>query len=164
MTLDTTTSKNPVKDLATASPAELAAASWIAGYANEKTRKAYTLHLRDWFSFCIKHDLEPLSAKRVHIDLWVRSLEQRDLKPRTISLKVTTVRGFYSYCVDEAWLDASPASRIKGPKIGRYSPRLPINRTQLADLIEESRRLGDHAHAVLLLLAFNGTRVGESCG
>lgn len=153
----------PTRDIAPATPAELAAASWLAGYANDKTRRAYALHLRDWFAFCAQHDLDPMAAKRVHVDLWIRSLEQRGLKPRSRSLKVTTVRVFYGYCVDEGWLDVSPAARVKGPSIERRSPRGALTRTQLADLVDGARALGHHQAALVMLLGFNGLRIGETC-
>lgn len=158
-----TSARVPTRDLAMATPAELAAAAWLAGYANPSTRRAYALHLRDWFTFCDQHELDPMAAKRVHVDMWLRSLEQRQLKPRSRSLKVTTVRVFYGYCVDEGWLDVSPAARVKGPSIERKSPRGALTRTQLADLVDGARELGHHQAALVMLLGFNGLRIGETC-
>lgn len=153
----------PARELVSATPAELAAASFIAGYHNPRTREAYTIHLRDWFEFCASHELDPMAALRVHLELWLRSLEHRDFKPRTIALKVTAVRSFYRYCVDEEWLDASPADRVKGPTIERKSPRGALTRTQLFDLVEGAAQITPDAHALVMLLGFNGLRIGETC-
>lgn len=153
----------PSTGLLPATPAELAAASWLAGYPNAKTRESYTIHIRDWFAFAADHELDPMSALRAHIELWVRGLEQRGLKPRTRALKITTVRSFYAYCVEEEWIDKSPADRVKRPSIERKSPRGALGRTQLADLVDGARALGPNQHALVMLLGFNGLRIGETC-
>lgn len=153
----------PSRGLAAATPAELAGAAFIAGYANPRTRSSYTIHLRDWFSFCASHDFDPMTAQRMHVELWARELEARGLKPRSRALKITTVRSFYRYCVDEEWLAVSPAERVKRPTIERRSPRGALTRTQLADLVEGARHLGPHQHALVMLLGFNGLRIGETC-
>lgn len=153
----------PLGDLASTTPAELAAASWLAGYSNKLTRKSCTTHIRDWFQFCSDHSVDPMSAQRVHVELWVRSIEGRGLKPRSCALKISTVRSFYSYCLDEGWLDVSPAARVKAPKIERRSPREALNRTQLADLIDAAGVLGPNQRALVMLLGFNGLRIGETC-
>lgn len=160
-----TTGHVPARDLEITTPAELAAASFIAGYSNAKTRSAYTMHLRDWFAFLQsgQHELDPMRAMRVHVELWLRSLEARELKPRTIALKLTALRSFYRYCVDEEWIEASPADRVKGPTIDRRSPRGALTRTQLFDLVEGAAHIGPSAHALVMLLGFNGLRIGETC-
>lgn len=158
-----TTTHAPARDLAVATPAEMAAAAFVAGYANEKTRMAYSMHLRDWLGFCDTHELDPMAVQRVHVELWLRSLEARDLKPRTIALKVTTVRSFYRYCVDEEWLEVNPAGRVKGPAIDRRSPRGALTRTQLFDLVDGARQISPSAHALVMVLGFNGLRIGETC-
>lgn len=152
-----------MRNLVTTTPAELAAASWLAGYSNKLTRNSYTTHIRDWFKFCNERNVDPLAAQRVHVELWVRTLEARDLKPRSRSLKVSTIRSFYSYCLDEGWLEISPAARVKGPKIERRSPRGALTRTQLADLIDTAGKLGSQQRALVMLLGFNGLRIGETC-
>lgn len=158
-----TSAHAPTRDIAPSTPAEFAAAAWLAGYANERTRQAYAMHLRDWFGFCGSHELDPMAVQRVHLELWVRSLERRGLAARTRALKVTTARAFYGYCLDEGWLDTSPAARLKGPKVERRSPRGALTRTQLADLVDGARALGPHQHALVMLLGFNGLRIGETC-
>jgi integrase/recombinase XerD len=152
-----------VGEIATTTPAELAGASWLAGYANELTRRSYAAHLRDWFTFCAERDVDPLLAKRVHVDLWVRSLEQRGLKPRSRALKISCVRSFYGYCVDENWLDDNPARRVQRPPLERKSPRGALSRTQLADLVERAVEMGPNQGALVMLLGFNGLRIGETC-
>ena len=156
----------PARDLATTTPAELAAASFIAGYSNAKTRSAYTMHLRDWFRFLNSgpHELDPMHAMRVHVELWLRHLEgPRGLQPRTVALKLTAVRSFYRYCVEEEWIEISPADRVKGPTIERESPRSALSRTQLFDLVDGARSISPTAAALVMLLAFNGLRIGETC-
>lgn len=162
-----TSAHAPTRGLSTATKAEFAAAAWLAGYSNQLTRSSYAMHLRDWFQFCSEIDLDPLLADRVHVEMWLRTVEQRGLKPRTVSIKITTVRSFYAYCVDECGLEASPAARVKGPKIERRSPSGALNRIQVADLLAGARAIphphGPYPELLVLLLALNGLRIGETC-
>lgn len=152
-----------VGEIVGTTPAELAAASWLAGYSNDLTRTSYRTHLRGWFEFCQQHEVDPLVVKRVHIDLWVRSLEAKQLKPRTRALKISTVRSFYAYCVDENWIDDNPALRVQRPPLERKSPRGALSRTQLADLVERAVQMGPNQGALVMILGFNGLRIGETC-
>jgi len=45
------------------------AAAFLSGY-EASTRRAYETDLREWFQFCATHRLEPLEARRAHVDLF----------------------------------------------------------------------------------------------
>jgi len=82
----------PSRGLAAATPAELAGAAFIAGYANPRTRSSYTIHLRDWFSFCASHDFDPMTAQRMHVELWARELDTGAARLRTRTPRVRRLR------------------------------------------------------------------------
>lgn len=143
--------------------AELAARAFLVGFPNASTRKAYALHLRKWFEFLEPHNVDPMTVQRAHVELWLRTLENSGLSARTRTLKLATIRSFYGYCVDEGWLVTNPASRVKGPSVERKSPRGALNSSQVADLISGAEKLGMRESALVMLLAFNGLRIGETC-
>lgn len=64
-------------------------AAWLLGFPSEHTRRSYNADLAQWFVFCDVHGVEPLSARRPHIDAWARSLEELNLKPRTIARRLS---------------------------------------------------------------------------
>jgi hypothetical protein len=54
--------------------------------------------IRSRFEWCPAHDLDPLAARRAHVERWQRTLEQHGYALRTIALKLTAVASFYRYC------------------------------------------------------------------
>jgi len=55
---------------------DLAAAGFLARY-REPTSSAYRQDLRCFWQWCADHQLVPLAAKRPHLELYLRDLEQR---------------------------------------------------------------------------------------
>lgn len=56
-------------------PALMAAAGFLAGYSGT-TKVGYTIDLRNYWQWCEAHDLHVFDARRPHVELWVRSLEE----------------------------------------------------------------------------------------
>jgi len=62
-------------------PAWMAAAGFLAGYGGQ-TRIGYTHDIKAWWIFCEANGpLPPLDAKRAHIELYIRSLEEKGYAP-----------------------------------------------------------------------------------
>lgn len=53
-----------------------AVAGFLAGFG-ESTRQAYSLDLRQWMQWCQSHELVVFQAKRAHIELFARRLEEK---------------------------------------------------------------------------------------
>ena len=59
---------------ASMSTAQLAAVSYLARYSGH-THVLYAYQLREWFSWCEVHGLDPLiGVQRAHIELYIRQL------------------------------------------------------------------------------------------
>jgi site-specific recombinase XerD len=82
-----------------------AVAGLLAGYG-ESTRSAYSLDLRQWIGWCESHDLGVFDVQRAHIELFARSLEQAGRARATVARRLSTITGFYRYCVEEELLKA----------------------------------------------------------
>ena len=66
--------------------------------------------LRAYTSWCELHNLDPLAAKRPHVELYVRWLQEvRGFKASTVSRRMSVVAGFYRTCVIDGVLEHSPA-------------------------------------------------------
>lgn len=111
------------------------ARSWLTFLANLQrsphTVDAYARDLQDYFAFCDRQQVVPEAAQRDHIaryvgDMAARARPQRaegsgadaqaGLANATMQRRLTALRLFYDYLVEEAWCVRNPVSR------GRYTP------------------------------------------
>ena len=91
-----------------------AMAGFLAGFG-ESTRDAYSLDLRRWMRWCASHDLGIFEVRRAHIELFARWREQEGKVRVTVARRLSTIAGFYRYCVEEDLLEASPAVHVRRP-------------------------------------------------
>ncbi len=138
-------------DPRTAEPEVMALAGFLAGYAG-RTREAYTLDLRQFFAWCAQCDLEVFAAKRGHIELYARTMEERGLSRATIGRRLSTVAGFYRFAVIDGAIEHSPAEYVRRPKIDTESATLGLDRMELGAFIAQGSAgsVVDQALACLL--------------
>ena len=143
-------------------PALLAAAGFLAGYSGT-TRVGYTIDLRNYWTWCEQNQLHVFEARRPHIELYVRSLEDHGYARSTIGRRLSTVASFYKWCVDEELLVRNPAANVRRPKISQDSTTLGLDRQELGQFLVEAGLAGGRDHALACLLGLNGLRVSEAC-
>ena len=100
--------------------ARLAIAGFLARYSGA-TRTSYATDLRQFFAWCAQCDLEAFAAKRGHIELYARTMEERGLSRATIGRRLPTVAGFYRFAVIDGAIEPSPAEYVRRPKIDTES-------------------------------------------
>ena len=100
----------------------IALGGFLAGYSGT-TRDAYALDLRQWVTWCAGHDLEVFAVRRAHIELFARFLEEEGKARSTTARRLSTITGFYRYCVEEA------ASGVTRRRSMCAVPRSATNRT-----------------------------------
>ncbi|HYH50805.1 MAG TPA: tyrosine-type recombinase/integrase [Acidimicrobiia bacterium] len=144
-------------------PGLLAAAGFLAGYTGT-TREGYTIDLKHWWTFCEMHGLPVLDAKRAHLDLYVRSLEERGYAKSTIGRRISTVASFYRWCLEEEVVERNPAAHVRRPKVSQESTTLGLDRAELGAFLVQAGLVGGRDHALACLLGLNGLRVSEACG
>lgn len=105
-------------------------AGYLAGFG-ESTRKAYSLDLRQWIGWCRSHDLRVFEVRRAHIELYARWLEERGRAGATVARRLSTITGFYRYCVEEELIPRSPATHIRRPKLQYESNAVGLDRNEL---------------------------------
>lgn len=140
----------------------LAAAGFLAGYSGT-TRDGYTIDLRGWWRFCELHDIPIFEARRPHIELYARELEDNDYARSTVARRISTVASFYRWCVEEEILDRNPAAHVRRPKVSQESTTLGLDRNELGAFLVEAGLHGGTEHALACLLGLNGLRVSEAC-
>jgi integrase/recombinase XerD len=119
--------------------AQLAVAGFLARYRGN-TRAGYRTDLRCWFIWCAQHDLAVFDARRAHLELWARTMEeQQHLMPATVSRRLSTVAGFYRFAVIDGHLQHSPAEHVRRPKLDYESTTLGLDRMKLGAFLAQLR-------------------------
>ncbi|MDQ3707847.1 MAG: site-specific integrase [Actinomycetota bacterium] len=94
-----------------------AVVSFVTGYAARLTHVAYANDLNLWLDYCASNDIEPLTAvRRTHIERYARHLEELGRAPATVGRRLSTIAGFYRWCVDETLLEHTPAANVRRPR------------------------------------------------
>jgi len=141
----------------------LAAAGFLARYSG-KTRIAYTLDLKTYFSWCAARSAEVFAMTRPHLELYVRWMEEdRGYAPATTARRLSTVVGFYRFAVIDGYLDRSPAEYVRRPHVPEESQVLGLDRMQLGALVATARASSPDDAALITLLGLLGLRVSEAC-
>lgn len=85
----------------------IAVAAHLARYRGTSRRRVSS-DLGSFITWCLEHDLMPLHAKRGHIELYLRWLQEtRLLKPATVSRRLSVLATFYRTCVIDGVLEQS---------------------------------------------------------
>jgi site-specific recombinase XerD len=122
--------------------------------------------LRIYLGWCAGHDLDPLEARRVDVELYVRwSQEMRRFRPSTVSRRLSVVAGFYHTCVIDGLLEHSPADHVRRPHVPADSPTLGLSHLQFEALLTAARESSNvNDFALVALLGLLGLRVFEATG
>lgn len=139
------------------------AAAYLAAY-KPATSEAYARDLRVWGAFLARMAVDPLDARRVHVDTFVRDAEDAGAAASTIARRLSALAGFYEYALDEGAIARSPVARVRRPRVSDESPRLGIDRHGLRGLLDAGAASGARDHALVCLLALSGLRVSEAIG
>jgi len=138
-----------------------AIAGFLAGYG-DATWQAYGLDLRQWMCWCASHELGVFDVKRAHIELFVRWLEQEGKARATVARRLSTIAGFYRYCVEEQLLPVSPATHVRRPKVSYESNAVGLGRNELGMFLVQAGLCGGRDHALACLLVLDGLRISEA--
>jgi len=126
-----------------------------ARFAKDTTR-AYRAALREFFTHC---SIEFDDVKARDIRTWLSNLQDCGLKPRSIHLKLASLKSFYKYCAEENLTKKIPTSEIKPPKLDDTLP-VYLNKQVLAELMERTKDdLRDRA--LIEALYTTGVRISE---
>lgn len=163
-------------DPALFAPAALASVidDFLAAQVSPRTRSSYRTDLAIFLRWLKARDLDALAVKRSDIDRyrnWLAELVDADgepaahgqprFAPATIARRLTTVRSFYAYLVDQRVLDGSPAVRVKGPRVTTEPRGRGLTEDQTRALVAAAAARGPEAEAIVRLMASNGLRVSE---
>ncbi len=142
-----------------------AVATHLARYTGQ-TRTHTDSDLRVFLTWCIERGLDPMNAQRVHVELYVRWMQEvRRYKPATISRRLSVVIGFYRTAVIDGVLTASPAEHVRRPHVPPESPTLGLSHLQFEAMLHAARTSSNlNDFAMITMLGLLGLRIFEACG
>jgi len=148
-----------------ADPLWLAVAAYLARFKGQ-SRTHTESDLRAFLTWCQERGLDPLSAQRPHIELYVRWMQEvRRFKPSTVSRRMAVVAGFYRTCVIDDLLAHSPAEYVRRPNVPPESPTLGLTHLQFEAMLTAARLSTNvHDFALVAMLGLLGLRIFEACG
>ena len=150
----------------TPSPDPNAAVSAYLARYKDQTRVHAESDLRCFLSWCASTGLQPLQARRVDLELFLRWMQlQRHYKPSTVSRRISVVAGFYRTAVIDGVLTQSPAEHVRRPRVPAESPTLGLSHLQFEALFIAGRDSTNcYDSALVSLLGLLGLRVFEATG
>jgi integrase/recombinase XerD len=93
----------------------LAVAAYLARFKGISRNRTVS-GLRCYLSWCAERGLDPLAARRPHLELYIRWMQEvRRFKPSTVSRRFSVAAGFYRTCVLDGVL---PHPRRRSPPPG----------------------------------------------
>jgi integrase/recombinase XerD len=141
----------------------LAVAAYLARF---KGASRYHTHsdLRCFLAWCAERGLDPLAARRAHLELYIRWMQEvRRFRPSTVSRRFSVTAGFYRTCVIDGLLEHSPAEHVRRPSVPPESPTLGFTHLQFEALLTAARESSNSCDfALVAMLGLLGLRIFEA--
>jgi integrase/recombinase XerD len=141
----------------------LAVAAYLARFKGP-SREHTESDLRCFLRWCAEHGLDPLAARRAHLELYIRWMQEiRRFKPSTVSRRFSVTAGFYRTCVIDGILKQSPAEHVRRPTVPPESPTLGFTHLQFEALLTAARQSSNPCDfALVAMLGLLGLRIFEA--
>jgi len=141
----------------------LAAAAYLARFKGS-SREHTESDLRGYLAWCAEHGLDPLTAQRPHLELYIRWMQEiRRFKPSTVSRRFSVAAGFYRTCVIDGIMEHSPAEHVRRPAVPAESPTLGFTHLQFEALLTAARESPNPCDfALVAMLGLLGLRIFEA--
>jgi integrase/recombinase XerD len=143
----------------------LAVAAYLARFKGS-SREHTESDLRCYLAWCAERSLDPLAARRPHLELYIRWMQEvRRFKPSTVSRRFSVAAGFYRTCVIDGLLEHSPAEHVRRPSVPPESPTLGFTHLQFEALLTAARDSAKPCDfALVAMLGLLGLRIFEATG
>jgi integrase/recombinase XerD len=143
----------------------LASVSYLARFKGS-SREHTESDLRCFLAWCTERGLDPLAARRPHLELYIRWMQEiRRFKPSTVSRRFSVVAGFYRTCVIDGVLEHAPAQHVRRPSVPAESPTLGFTHLQFEALLTAARQSAQPCDfALVAMLGLLGLRIFEATG
>lgn len=134
--------------------------------ASPNTVRAYSSDLALYLEWAARTGTDPIHLDHRALRRYLAELDRARYARRTISRRLSAVRSFFAFLLDEGLAHSDPSSVLSAPKAPATLPRLvpPTDLRALLDAPPDDTPIGVRDRAVLELLYATGIRVGELSG
>lgn len=139
-----------------------AIAGWLVAYRGP-TRARYRTALRAWLRWCDLNSIDPMTARRSHLETWCTYLA-RTRSETNARNALSCVRSFYHYLAGERIVAQDPSEHLRLPRQYRHSTGTYLTAEHAAQFLDAARDMGRQEYALCALLLLSGPRVGEALG
>lgn len=128
------------------------------------TLESYSRDLVDFFNWAEnEHSLSLVRFQEEDLRFYFLQLKRSGISPRSVARKMSSIRGFFRYCLSEGIIDTNPSVLLEVP---RQESALPKDLTldEVDRLLAQPKTtdpLGIRDHAMLEVLYATGLRVSE---
>lgn len=130
---------------------------------SEETIHSYSIDIEEFLNYI---NSEAIKFNKVDYDtvrLWLMYLDKKKDKSTTVSRKISALRGFYKYLINNKIMENNPFSLVSLPKKERYLPRF-FYYNELEEMFQVPKlntALGQRDRLILEMLYATGVRVSE---
>lgn len=132
----------------------------------ENTLAAYAGDLEDYATFLDGSGVTELGVDGAVLEDYASHCRSRKLKTTSISRRLSTIRQFYRFLIEEEAIASDPTRDLASPKRGSYLPEI-LSREEVERLIaspDPGTPVGVRDRAMLEVLYATGLRVSELTG
>ena len=127
----------------------------------QNTLEAYRRDIFQFFNFLSTQNiLEFSQIKRTHINIFFRELREKKIAPTSISRKIASIKGFFTWLNSVQLLDYNPTLSLEQPKLSQRLPK--VLSVEEVEIILKSK-LSKRNKAIIELMYAAGLRVSELC-
>lgn len=130
---------------------------------SDYTIKNYKLDLTLFFDFLNKSNINYLYLNKDNVLAYLKYLDKMNLKNSTISRRISALRIFYNYLMNEGLINSNIFLNVKNPKLEKKLPNY-LNYTEMEELLESIDIKTDEGLKRRLLIEMfysTGCRVSE---
>lgn len=132
----------------------------------DNTVSSYAADLEDLEAFLDEKGISVISACASDLEEYTSRCREKGLKATSIGRRLSTIRQFYRFLIEEELISADPTRELSSPKRGLYLPGV-LSREEVERLLagpDLSTPLGIRDKAMLEVLYATGLRVSELVG
>lgn len=128
-----------------------------------KTVESYHLDLKNFFLFLTELDEEKISEQTIL--LYLSWLQSNGMKGKTLARRLSAMRSFFDYLVEQNVFQSNPVQFIDNPKIEKHLPSVLTHEEidVFFSLPDMTKKEGMRDRCILELLYGSGLRVSELC-
>lgn len=127
------------------------------------TVNSYEEDIIEYFDFLERECLELLKVRYEDIRFFLVGLDEKKNKASTVSRKLSSLRGFYKFLMNNDYIDSNPFTLVKMPKKEKKLPRFFYYNEleELFSIPDMKTALGQRDRLILEVFYASGVRVSE---